>query len=96
MLLRHQIINKRTESLRVSLQLHGRGDWVGGRGVQDIRKSFLTFPSVEMSQFRKTDFYFMFLFWVLLPSIDQYTDIFMIVKLLRGPNPRQNVTSGNL
>ena len=49
-----------------------------------------------MSQFRKTDFYFMFLFWVLLPSIDQYTDIFMIVKLLRGPNPRQNVTSGNL
>ena len=47
-----------------------------------------------MSEFTRTDFYFILIFWVVLPSVDQYTDIFMILKLLGGPNDEQNVTSG--
>ena len=49
-----------------------------------------------MSEFTRTDFYFILIFWVVLPSVDQYTDIFMIMKLLRGPNDEQNVKSGTL
>ena len=49
-----------------------------------------------MVQFTRTDFSFIFLFWVVLPTIDQSTDLLMIRKLLRGPSPDQNVTSGNL
>ena len=47
-----------------------------------------------MSEFTRTDFYFILIFWVVLPSVDQYTDIFMIMKLLGGPNDEQNVESG--
>ena len=49
-----------------------------------------------MSEFTRTDFYFILIFWVVLPSVDQYTDIFMIMKLLGGPNDEQNVKSGTL
>ena len=47
-----------------------------------------------MTEFTRTDFYFILIFWVVLPSVDQYTDIFMIMKLLGGPNDEQNVKSG--
>ena len=47
-----------------------------------------------MSEFTRTDFYFILIFWVVLPSVDQYTDIFMIMKLMGGPSDDQYVKSG--
>ena len=47
-----------------------------------------------MSEFTRTDFYYILIMWVVLPTVDQYTDIFMILKLLRGPREDQHVKSG--
>ena len=36
---------------------------------------------------------FIFLFWILVPTFDQYTDIEMVTRLFRGPSPDMNITS---
>ena len=37
---------------------------------------------------------FIFLFWILVPTFDQYTDIEMVTRLfIRGPSPDMNITS---
>ena len=47
-----------------------------------------------MSEFTRTDFYYILIVWFVLPSVDQYTDIFMILKLMGGPSDDQYVKSG--
>ena len=52
------------------------------------------FNKFMMEPFTASQGFFILLFCVLVPCLDQYTDLTMVVRLFRGPQPSSRVKCG--
>ena len=64
---------------------------------RELQKTFFvrhTISTVDMTALKIEKALIIFVFCVFVPCLDQYTDLSMVIRLLNGPEPHYQISSG--
>ena len=59
-----------------------------------MKKDHIHSGASDMAEFDRRIFILILTFWIFVPTLDMISDMTMVIRLFRGPNPDQVVSGG--